>query len=241
MASSFKLTQILIAVIAATVALSQAYASNLDQDLDSLGGNEQILQRAEAMDPHNRVEAVQNRTVDLHNRIEIGGNYGLVAGGDSYLETQNLGLNLDYHINPHWSLGARYYSSMNTLTPEGKAVFNNAQSTQQATGNFSVPAIDSPLSTYLAVVDFYPIYGKMNLFDQAITQFDLYTLGGFGKVNLTSGQSNAYTAGAGIAFWFTQHFSTRFEGRWETYQDQNYQGTRNLNAVITTISLGLLI
>jgi len=53
------------------------------------------------------VRIVQNRAVDRNLRLEIGANYGLVSGGDVYYRTQNLGANLDFHITPHWSIGAR--------------------------------------------------------------------------------------------------------------------------------------
>ena len=80
------------------------------------------------MDPHNEVSIVQNRAVDRNMRLELGVNYGLVGGGEAYYQTQNLGANLDFHINPHWSVGARYYHSFNSLTSEGQAVFNNVLS-----------------------------------------------------------------------------------------------------------------
>lgn len=220
--------------------VAHAAEKDLNKDLDSLGGNEQILRRAKALDPKNKVEVVQNRLVDRHNRIEIGGNYG-IASGNSYLFTQDVGLTLDYHINPHWSLGARYYNSYNSLTPQGRQVMDQAQKDQQTTGSFSRPDIDSPLSTYLGVVEFYPVYGKLNWFDKAVTQFDLYMLGGYGKVNLVSGQSDAYTAGLGIGIWLTQHVATRIESRWEAYQDFPGDQSRTLNTVVTTLSIGILL
>lgn len=211
---------------------------DVTKDFDSLGGNEKLYKRAKALDPKNKVSIVQKRVVDRSMRLELGVNYGLVAGGDSYLNTQNVGGNLDFHITPHVSIGGRFYNSYNSLTNEGKDIFENAQA-QRAQGNpFRIVEINEPMQTALATVSVYPIYGKTNLFDIAVAQFDFYALAGYGQVKLEkTGWTDAITAGGGMGLWLTQHVSSRLEGRWQTYEDQG----RRLNAGIITVGLGLML
>jgi outer membrane beta-barrel protein len=238
----FGLALIALTLTACVANVAKAERIDLKKDLDTLGGNEAIVERARMMSPDQKVRVVQNRLVDRHMRLELGANYGLVAGGDSYINTQNLGANLDFHINPHWSVGGRFSKSFNSLTSQGQQVFDYA-SQQQSSGNlnYRVPAIDYPLQTLLGVVSWYPIYGKLNLFDAAVVHFDLYTLAGYGEKWLQSGQTNALTAGGGVGIWLSQYVAMRLEGRWENYSDQVYTGARNENTGVFTTSLGILL
>ncbi len=234
-----------LAVIAAAPALAQAARDiDLGKDFDSLGGNEKLYKRAKALDPENRVSIVQKRVVDRDLRLELGVNYGVNAGGDAYVSTQNLGGNIDFHITPRWSVGGRFYTHYNSLTNEGRAAYEDARRrrlTDPSDPNIRVSPTDHPERTMLGTVSWYPVYGKTNLFDLAVVQFDLYTLAGYGRVKLKSGWSEAITAGGGIGFWLTQHVSSRIEGRWQTYEDRPDDQARRLNVGILTVSLGLML
>ena len=91
----------------------------------------------------------------------------------------------------------------------------------------------------MAVINWYPMYGKINLFDRGIAQFDLYLLGGAGVINLGTGSSTLYTGGAGVGFWWTQHFTTRLEARWQGYRDLN--NTRAINETVLGLTFGFLL
>src|SRR5690606_28067699 len=124
------------------------------------------------------------------NRWEIAPEYSGSFGGDPYVRSMNAGLNVHYHINPRWSLGLKYNRSFNKLTPEGDKMVEDAVKeyleTPTETGN-PVPNIDFPREEQLAMVNWYPIYGKMNLLDRGIAQFDVYALAGAGTMKLGSG------------------------------------------------------
>jgi outer membrane beta-barrel protein len=231
----------LILMVVLLTAATAAFADSVDDSIDSLGGNRELIKRARAMDPNNEVEVVQNRTVDRNMRLELGVNYGLVAGGDPYLNTQDLGANLDFHITPHWSIGARYASYFNSLNAEGNRVLSDAASNQSNDNPYQVPAVDYIKSSTLGVVSFYPFYGKMNLFDLSVVQFDVYVLGGYGQVSLANGTSPSWTGGGGVGLWLSQHISTRFEIRYQNYHDTIYTGPRNIDAVIMTAGIGFLL
>lgn len=231
----------LILTLVTLMIAGQTVMADVSDDMNGLGGNKELIRRAKAMDPKNKVRVVQNRTVDRDFRLEVGLNYGMVAGGDPYVETNNLGVNLDFHINPHWSIGGRYYNSSNQLSSEGKRVFNAAQAAQNNNQPYERPEVDYASNTYLGVINWYPMYGKLNLFDLGIAQFDIYLLGGGGQVQLRSGTSPTYTAGIGMGFWMTQHFSTRLEARYQTYQDEIHSGSRQLDQTIISATVGFLL
>jgi len=99
----------------------------------------------------------------------------------------------------------------------------------------------------MGVINFYPTYGKLNLFDMSVAQFDFYLLGGLGQMQLQTSNANTYsattyTAGAGIGLWLSQHLSTRFEARYQTYEDRAFADQpRNLNITVFSASLGVLL
>ena len=233
--------QLITIILTLLSGASLAHATDLSTSVNSLGGNQELVRRAKAIDPKNRVQVVQNRTVDRTWRLELGLNYGMVAGGDSYMKTNNLGGSLDLHVNPKFSIGARYYNSSNTLNGEGERVFTAAQNAR-STGLYQErPSLDYAMDTYLGVVNWYPMYGKLNLFDLGIAQFDIYLLAGGGQVKLFSGDTGTYTFGGGVGFWMSQHFSTRFEARYQTYDDQSWAGSRKLDLTVLSASLGWLL
>lgn len=216
--------------------------NNVKKDFDSLGDNAALTERAQSLDSKSQVQIVQNRAVDRNNRLEIGLDYGYYMGGDSYYSTQSLGGSLNYHINPRWSLGVRYAHVTNKLTSEGQSVFEDAQRRQDAHEiGFRIPDLDYPIESGMAFINFYPIYGKLNFFDAAVSQFDVYLLAGYGKTRLNSGLSDTFAGGLGLGIWFTQHLAARLEGRYQTYNDRVYTGTRRVENVVAMASLGIML
>lgn len=220
---------------------SSSQKLNVSEDIDSLGGNQELMEMAQNIKSESRSRIVQERLVPRKNRLEFGLSYGGVIGGDSYLKTQSAGFQMDYHITPRWSVGARYYDYGNNLTDEGKRVFDQARKNYQAGGTGYAVDIDYPESAMLAVVNWYPIYGKTSFLDIGVTQFDLYLLAGAGQITLSSGGTNLMTAGVGVAAWLTKHLSARAEIRYQTYKDQPVTGSRQLDTGVGTLGLGWIL
>ncbi|MDZ4677974.1 MAG: outer membrane beta-barrel domain-containing protein [Oligoflexia bacterium] len=233
----------LVVLIIGVLSLNSQAAEkiNLKKDFDSLGGNAEIVGRAQALDPENQVKIVQNRTVDRNNRFELGVNYSMVSGGDTYMRTQNLGGNLDFHLTPSWSVGARYYKAYSSLTAEGQNIYDDANRRYSQGYKYNIPPIDYPIETGLLVVNWYPIYGKLNLFNLGVAHFDIYTLIGYGKMFLDSGSSDTYTAGGGVGFWWTQNIASRLEVRYQPYTDLLQGEKRHQDSVVFTASVGVLL
>lgn len=217
--------------------------NDVKNEFSTLGDNKDVVERVKNMDSRQKVRIVQNRLVDRNHRLEVAANYAYNGGGDSYVKTQNVGGLLEYHINPRWSLGVQYQKSYNTLTPEGENQFENAQAQMKIdpAGPEKIPAIDYSLETQLATLSYYPIYGKMNLFDSGIAQFDVYLQLGYGRTSLLSGQSNLYSVGAGAGVWLTSRVTTRLEVRYQQYKDLLLTEERNQNNVQAVASIGVLL
>lgn len=234
---NIKLT-LLVLFIASTASAKDV---NLLKDLDSLGGNKSLIERAKYYDTKNRTRIVQNRIVDRSLRFELGVSGALVTSASSYLDTQNLGANIDFHITPRWSMGVRYSKSYNQLNSEGIYRVEQAAARDLANDIYTAPAFDYRIDSTMVVLNWYPIYGKLNLFDMAVTQFDIYGLVGGGQMNLASGSTSALTVGAGVGMWMSQHISSRFEARYENYQESVYGTARPVHSGVLTATLGFLL
>lgn len=214
---------------------------NAADDIDTLGGNKALMEMAQKVRSTSRSRIVQERIVDRNNTLEFGLSYGSTFGGDAYLKTQSIGAAVDFHITPRWSLGARYYDFGNSLTSEGKRIFAEARTAYEVGGRATIVDIDSPQNATLAVVNWYPIYGKTSFLDMGITQFDVYLLAGGGNMTLTSGNTSLLTTGLGLGAWLSKHVSARAELRYQKYEDQLVTGTRSLDTVVGSFGLGWIL
>lgn len=221
--------------------LSLNATAGVGDDFDSLGGNEKIISRAKSLNSNRTVRVVQNRIVNRSLRLEAGGFYGGIAGGDSYINTSTYGAMAEFHITPQWSIGGRFNKYNNALTSEGNRAFEDADKAKQSGQKYTIPTIDYAKQSMLATLTWYPLYGKLNLFDMGVTQFDVYVLGGYGSMTLASGNTALASAGGGIAFWLAQHVSARFEARWQGYTDQQNDQSRRVNTGLATVMLGFLL
>ncbi len=234
--------RLLIATLAVVMTASTAMAKrSLISDLDSLGSNKGIAERAKAIDADNRIRVVQNRSVDRNMRFEFGVNYGTVAGGDSYIETNQLGFLADFHIIPAFSIGVRHFNAYNSLSAEGTRVFDEATKNGAAQDPYSRPAVDSPVSSTMATVTLYPLYGKLNFFNVGISQFDVYMLGGYGQMKTQNSTSPTWTAGGGVGIWWSKHFTSRIEARYQNYTDKIYSGEREQGTTAFSLGIGFMI
>lgn len=239
----FSITVLVLAFYGTLPAAAQSgkKSTQMSEDIDSLGGNTELMEMAQNIKSQSRSRIVQERLVPRRHRVEIGLNYGSTFGGDAYLKTQSLGFALDYHITPRWSLGARYYDFTNSLSNEGERIFTQARQNYNAGGTAYAVDIDYPENAAMAVLNWYPIYGKTSFLDMGVTQFDLYLLAGGGQMTLSSGSTGIYTAGLGMGAWVSKHLSIRAEARYQNYKDQLITGSRNLDTVVGTLGLGWIL
>lgn len=234
-------TSILFVTVGAYAQRTSSQRVNLEKDFDTLGGNDILIKKAQALDPDNKIRIVQKRLVDRNLRFEITANFGGLSGGDSYVDSTLAGGNIEFHFTPHWSFGIRHQIFGNKLSAEGDRVYSESQKAVDVP--FRQVEIDYPVNTTLALISWYPIYGKANIFDAGISQFDVYLMAGGGQMNLSSGSTSTVAAGGGVGFWLTQHFSLRAELRGQNYKDRlnDVNGPRNNNVMIGQLGIGLLL
>lgn len=221
-----------------TTVKSPSKNSGLLKDFDTLGGNDVLLDKARELNPDQRISVVQDRIVQRRNRFEVAPEFASVLGGDPYNHTDGLAINAYFHINPHWALGAKYEYDTNAIRPEGQNLIDQAVANSDKT---LVPEIDYPKGQALALINYFPIYGKMNFFDVGVIHFDVYAVAGGGQVFLHSGNATTYTGGGGIGFWFSQHLSTRMELRYQTYQAQHISGPAKMDLTVASLQIGYLL
>lgn len=221
----------------AGLTLSFAAFADVMEDFDSLGGNKVLLERAKDLNPEANVEIVQDRIVNRHHRLELAPEFGSVVGGNTYLTTMRMGLNAYYHFNPRWSLGAKYTYFNNTLSKDGESLIEDTK----RTGKALVPEMDYPKQEYMAVLAWYPFYGKVNMLDKGIAHFDVYGQIGAGQVEILSGPTETYLAGVGIGFWISQHLTSRLEMNLQKYKTQRLMGENDMNLTQLSFQIGYLL
>ena len=215
-----------------------AKSPKVSDDLNSLGVNRDLVKKAKKIRPGNKIKIVQKRAVDRHWRLEGSLGYGAIAGGNPYLDSRQLGFNLDLHITPRWSVGANHYRFDNDLSSEGSRFYDAGSQ------NGLVPDLrDFPENATIGHISWYPIYGKINLFNWNVTQFDIYLTAGYGQIQLAeSGATDLLTAGGGVGFWLTNWLSTRFEVRYQTYEDTvNDVQKRTLEQTVFAAKVGFIL
>ncbi|MEN0059954.1 MAG: outer membrane beta-barrel domain-containing protein, partial [Bdellovibrio sp.] len=124
---------------------------------------------------------------------------------------------------------------------EGTRIFNEARASYAAGGRATIVDLDYPLNAAMAVVNWYPIYGKTSFLDMGVTQFDIYLLAGGGALELSSGTTSIYTGGLGVGAWMSKHISLRAEVRYQKYEDQLITGSRSLDTVVGSLGLGWIL
>ncbi len=240
------LFQSLLSVAALTLGLSVTAQAQVSSQLENLGNNKSVNERVSRLENRTRVGIVQGRAVDRDWRFELGANYGPVAYGDPYVQTHSFGLGLNLHITPKFSVGAQYNTSVNSLNAEGKSRYDAVSNGVSD----RAPQVSWPEESILGLVNWYMTYGKINMFDWRVVQFDIYSLAGYGQVKVatryngqdTSTSVGTWTAGGGVGFWLSQHVSTRFELRYQNYAAPlNNNESRDLNLVVANFGLGVLL
>lgn len=202
------------------------------KDFDSLGGNDVLLERARVLQPDKKISIVQNRVVKRSFRHEASFTSTGVFGGNAFMNTNTLGVDYHFHINPKWAVGLSYFQGFNSLTNEGEFLISNDN---------LVPQLDGVLGGYEALLNYYPMYGKFNFFDMAIVHFDLYGILTYGQIELQSGATQTYSFGGGIGFWLTQHLTARLEVRERFYQASRKSRSVDLDVTMGSLSIGYLL
>ncbi|MFS4460136.1 outer membrane beta-barrel domain-containing protein [Bdellovibrio sp. HCB2-146] len=233
-----------LALIFALLVTPSAFA-DVEQELDSFGGNQALYEKAKALNPEIENNVVQNRFVERSRRFEFAPEFsGVANGGDTYNRTTSAGMNVHYHINPSWSVGAKYNYSFNALTPEGKEMVERANQAADANPkdpNYLYPQVVYQKSEVLGFVNWYPVVGKLSFGKRGVAHFDTYLTAGYGTIELSNGSSPLATLGVGMGFWLGRHMTTRVEYRGEQYTAQYYDKSQNMLTGVASVQMGWML
>ncbi len=215
--------------------------SDILSDLRSLGGNEILFKKAKILTPEKKITIVQSRIVDRTLRHEFNLETSYVIGGDAFLKTIRFGMNYQFHIMPYLSVGLKGHVAFNKLSTEGDAFIQRAMTLYNEFDQIEplIPDIDYERYASYLVLNWYPIYGKFNLYDLGIAHYDLYLLAGGGGVWLKRGASMSVLVGGGLAFWLANKISLRLEAKYETYKATRLNNVQGQRLHITTLGLSL--
>jgi outer membrane beta-barrel protein len=178
-----------------------------------------------------KLYVVNTRYSSLINRHEVSINGGNNFTADSHLVTTSWGGAYRYHINPKWSVGARYTKYNNELSDSGKWLFDSAA---------LLPDNDYAESSQDIFVSYNTTYGKLRIGKNRVTYFDQYVSLGYGTIDLASGQQQMLVGDIGLAFWLGKSFSSRVGVRNEIYTQEQTSRTRDVHNAIGYISFGYL-
>lgn len=229
---------IFIAIILNFITVAQA---DILEKIRSLGGNDVLYEKAKILTPEKNITIVHSRLVPRSFRNELHFKVDGVVGGDTLLNTILFGLNYQFHINSYWSVGVRGHMAFNDLSTIGDEFVDYAINWRNDFQQLRplVPDVDYMLYSSYLTFNWYPLYGKLNLYDIGIGHYDIYILSGIGRVWLRRGGRMGFIAGAGLAFWFSNNISTRIEVKYETYRAQRLNIVPDQRLHLTTIGIGL--
>ena len=223
--------------------MSLQVQADILKDFDSLGGNIDLLEKAKALAPNKTVKLVQKRIVDRESRHEIVSLGKKAFSGNTYLSTTATSLGYYYHINPTWAVSVQYTTYFNSLTSEGRSLIKRGDEllSKDPVLDF-VPELNYPVNSVKALVNWYPVYGKINLYDWAITQFDMYVIGGLESSTYQKTKTLDYVTGIGLGFWLSQHISARFELGYKLRKDVGLRGKKeSYSSMNGTFGVGYLL
>lgn len=230
-----------ILILTLALFIQPSFSNDIMEDFDSLGGNKILFDKASELKPDMKVQAVQNRIINRIKRHEFHSDISSVIGGEAYLNSGHVGFGYQYHINPRWSVGAKYSYQMNELNKEGQALLDLSTGQAEELKIGLIPDINWVKQSYMAIVNWYPFYGKVNVFEKSIVHFDVYGLFGAGQVDLRRGTSPTITAGLGIGLWISQHLTGRIEYRYQTYKSESLLLKRDMHISQASFSVGYML
>jgi outer membrane beta-barrel protein len=169
---------------------SQAFAANgnLEDDLKSLDVQEAVPNQVSK----EKLYSIQSRATSLKGRIEILAGAAQNYTGNGFLQTQQVGGELQYHLNDEWSVGLGYSQVFNTFKSDADRLLQ-----EQGV----LPDVDYAKTRMEAKIQYNLFYGKFRFSQESVMYFDQYWAGGYAQNKLGSGDSNGPMGDVGFAFW----------------------------------------
>jgi len=175
-----------------------------------------------------RLGIVQKNILNKTHRIQVFGGLTLVPT-DVYYRSFGGQLNVGYHFNEIYGVNLFGYFFQSSARAEVDQIADKQKI-----------AVDSLLflkNYYGLNLNLSTIYGKMTLFNQSITPFEIFFNLGAGSVDTrTSKQSVGLHAGLGSLYTLSKDSGVRFDLNWVFYKSKNLNGAeQNANSLMLTV------
>ncbi len=156
--------------------------------------------------------SIQTRNVTLKNRIEVLVGVGENFSSDGFLASEQVGGEIQYHLNDNWSLGVGYAQVFNKFK-------DSADRLLDAEG--LLPDVDYAKTRMEVKIQYNLFYGKFRFTKDSVMYFDQYVALGFAQNTLGSGASPGPTFDAGFAFWVSNWGSVHLGVKDYYYQEKS--------------------
>ncbi|MCM0606405.1 MAG: outer membrane beta-barrel domain-containing protein [Xanthomonadaceae bacterium] len=170
---------------------------------------ESIKQRYWAQGEQAELGVVQNRTYSKARKLTLGLTYGTTSS-DPFLAITQLGGSFTYHLSEYIGVGV---VGMGFFTGKSGAL------TEFERWSFATANTVAPFNYIGGEVSASLLYGKLSVLGKSIIYYDMYILGGAGRVNKEGGISFAYHAGIGQRFFLSKHWSLKIDYKLLSYNE----------------------
>jgi outer membrane beta-barrel protein len=169
---------------------AQAATSSLEDDIKGLD----VEGAAPAQITKEKLYSIQSRSSPLRKHLEILVGFGENFTGDSFLASEQVGAELQYHVTDDWSVALAYNQVFNK--------FKDAADNMLVADGL-LPDVDFVRSRQELRVQYNLFYGKFRFTKDSVLYFDQYVSLGFAQNELGSGSSPGPVGDAGFAFWIS--------------------------------------
>lgn len=172
-----------------------------------------IKEKYWAKGDENELRVVRNRLYTKEGKFTLGAFVGRISQ-DPFLDINNVGANVLYHISEYFSLGVTGWRSI----VRASSALEEFERQQRTTVNNNHP------KSYIgAEVTYSPLYGKLSLLGEAIIYFDIFVIGGLGRTDTEAGSYITPTLGIGQQVYLTQNIGLKLDYRTQYYKEDTLQ------------------
>jgi len=218
----------IIVMFAFFSSVAVAAPSSLENDLKELDAQDAVP----GMTTSDRLYAVQQRATPLSRRTEILLSAGQTLAGSDFLDSSQVGAEIQYHFNDRFSVAGGYSKVTNKLT-------SSARNLENSTG--FLPDVDYASSRWEARAQYNLFYGKFRFNRTQALSFDQYLGLGVANHDLLSGNVTGPVFDAGLAFWMGKKFSFHAGVKDYYYKENRMLSKGNTHNVQGYVQAGILL
>ena len=197
-------------------------ATNLETELEKL---DMAKGQAPQSISDEKLYSVQDRALPLKGRTEVTIGAGHQLTGDGFLETNQVSIGAQYHINEKWSVAGSYSNLYNKFTNAADEI-NQKQR--------MLPNVVYTTERTELRGEYNLFYGKFRVSREQVYYFDQYV--GLGMTqnttenNVETQKVDGYVADAGLALWVPPYGAARLGFKNYTQPEKKQNKTVSSNA-----------